>query len=336
MIKNSKRVTIKQVAREAGVSTQTVSRVINDRPDVAPETRERVQQVITELGYRPSALARSLIHRRSYTLGVVTAGLKYIGPNRTLNGITEKAEELGYALLLKELPSFATKDIQPILDSLLARQVDGIIWAVPEVGGNMRWLQARQPSIPVPMFFLTIEARQDFSIVSVDNYLGGRIATGHLLEQGYRRIGHITGPTDWWEVQQRKLGWQDALFDAGIRPQEEHWVEGNWSAASGERAFCELIENYPQLDAVFVANDQMALGVLLCAHRRGLEVPKDLGIVGFDSIPEAAFFWPPLTSVHQDLNKLGCTAVHELVETIESGWNGNTSTQPRRILIQPQ
>jgi LacI family transcriptional regulator len=336
MMRNSKRVTIKQVAREAGVSTQTVSRVINDRPDVAPETRQRVQQVISDLSYRPSALARSLIHQRSFTLGVVTAGLKYIGPNRTLNGITEEAEELGYSLLLKELPRFDAKDIQPILDALLARQVDGIIWAVPEVGGNMRWLQVSQLSIPVPMIFLTIEARTDFSIVSVDNYLGGRIATSHLLEQGYRRIGHITGPIDWWEVQQRKSGWQDALTDAGLNSSEEHWVEGNWSSASGERAFCELIENYPEMDAVFVANDQMALGVLLCAYRRGLEVPQDLGIVGFDSIPEGAFFWPPLTTVHQDLNKLGCTAVQELVENIESDWNGNRNVDSKNILIQPQ
>ena len=128
-MKNPQRVTIKDVARGAGVSVQTVSRVINDRPDVAPETRHRIQQVIDDLGYQPSALARSLIQQRSYTLGVVIAGLKFIGPSRTLNGITQRAEELGYSLLLKELPSFTTGEIQPLIQSLIGRHVDGIIWA---------------------------------------------------------------------------------------------------------------------------------------------------------------------------------------------------------------
>ena len=139
-INGSKRPTIKQVAKATGVSTQTVSRVINNRPDVAPETRERILMTINELGYQPSALARSLIQQRSYTLGVVTAGLKYIGPSRTLNGITSAAEEAGYALLLKELSRFDAENVLPIFQSLLSHHVDGIIWAVPEVGENRNWI----------------------------------------------------------------------------------------------------------------------------------------------------------------------------------------------------
>src|SRR5512138_153794 len=135
-----KRATIKQVAKASGVSTQTVSRVINSRPDVAPETRERVLQIIKDLDYQPSALARSLIQQRSFTLGVVTSGLKYLGPSRTLNGITSMAEELDYALLLEEIPRFDTEDIKPLLQSLLSRHVDGVVWAVPEVGENRRWV----------------------------------------------------------------------------------------------------------------------------------------------------------------------------------------------------
>ena len=129
------RPTIKEVASAAGVSTQTISRVINNRPDVALETRKRVQAVIAALDYRPSTLARSLIQQRSYTLGVVTAGLKYAGIARSLNGITARAEEMGYTLLLKELPGFATCDVLPVIHSLLARQVDGLVWAVPEQRG---------------------------------------------------------------------------------------------------------------------------------------------------------------------------------------------------------
>ena len=212
----NKRATIKQVARAAGVSTQTVSRVINDRPDVSPETRERIQQVIVELDYQPSALARSLIQQRSYTLGVVTAGLKFIGPSRTLNGITNKAEELGYALLLEEMLHFDTEDIKPLLQNLLARHVDGIVWAVPEVGDNRRWVDEILNDVPVPVVFLTMQPRPGVSTVAVDNYAGGSLATQHLLEQGCRRIGHISGPLDWWEARQRKQAWQDTLQKAGI------------------------------------------------------------------------------------------------------------------------
>src|SRR6187431_1297912 len=126
------RATIKEVASVAGVSTQTVSRVINERPDVSPETRKKVQEVIKTLGYQPSALARSLISQRSHTLGVVTAGLRYIGPSRTLSGITSAAEASGYSVLLKQLPSYYTEDTTPIFKGFLSQHVDGIIWAVPE------------------------------------------------------------------------------------------------------------------------------------------------------------------------------------------------------------
>lgn len=331
----TKRVTIKQVAREAGVSTQTVSRVINERPDVASETRHRVQRVIEHLGYQPSALARSLIHQRSFTLGVVTAGLKYIGPSRTLNGIAEKAEEMGYALLIKELPNFRPNDVQPLINSLLARQVDGIIWAVPEVGNNRDWLQDRLPVLAVPMIFLTMQPRPGLSIVSVDNYLGGRMATEHLLKQGYRRIGHISGPLDWWEARQRKEGWQDALVEAGISISEKHWIEGNWSPASGDKAIRELTDQYPGMNAVFVANDQMALSVLQFACQTGLQVPQDLAVVGFDGIPESAYFWPPLTTVYQDQHTLGCTAVQELVRIVELG-REEAEAAPKTMLFQPE
>src|SRR5512142_194407 len=145
------RVTIKQVALESGVSTQTVSRVINGRPDVSPETRERVQNVIEKMRYQPSALARSLIQQRSFTLGVVTAGLKYIGPSRTLSGITAAAEEAGYAVLLRETPRFDTGDIAPIFEALVSRHVDGIIWAVPEVGENRAPFKTLPVQLDVPV-----------------------------------------------------------------------------------------------------------------------------------------------------------------------------------------
>jgi LacI family transcriptional regulator len=335
MRQKSTRATIKEVASVAGVSTQTVSRVINERPDVSQETRRRVQDVISRLGYRPSALARSLIRQRSYTLGVVIAGLKHIGPSRTLSGITVAAEEAGYALLLKELPSGEEKNIEPIFQTLLSRHVDGIIWAVPEIGENRRWVHQHPFDLDIPIVYLTMESQKNISVVSVDNYLGGRIATSHLLEQGYRNIGHITGPLDWWEARQRKLAWHDRLKEAGLTIRDKHWSEGNWSSASGAQAVGKLFEQYPKMDSIFVANDQMALGVLQIANQRGMRIPEDIGVVGFDNIPESAYFLPPLTTVQQDQYYVAKVAVQQIIKIIELGWQGLDHVDQQSIILPP-
>jgi len=332
---NGKRPTIKQVAKAAGVSTQTVSRVINERPDVAPETRERILSTINELGYQPSALARSLIQQRSYTLGVVTAGLKHIGPSRTLSGITSAAEEAGYSLLLKELPRYDTEDVVPIFQALQSRHVDGIIWAVPEVGENRNWVDKQSLDLKIPIVYTAMEPKQNISTVCIDNYLGGRMAMAHLLEQGYRHIGHISGPMDWWEARQRMLAWKDGLREYGLHVWDEHWVEGNWSSASGALAFEKLFEQYPEMDSIFVGNDQMSLAVIQAACQKGLKVPRDLGIVGFDNIPESAFFCPPITTVQQDQYAVGKVALEETIKLIESGWHGSGKIETRSIKLAP-
>ncbi len=331
----TRRVTIKEVAKAASVSIQTVSRVINERPDVSPSTRKSVKDVIEKLGYQPSALARSLIHQRSYTLGVVTAGLKNIGPLRTLNGITTAAEEAGYALLLKELPRYDTDDIEPIFDELISRHVDGIIWAVPEVGENRSWVNTQPLSSDVPVVYLTMEPRENMPAVSIDNYLGGRLAMSHLLEQGYQHIGHISGPLDWWEARQRKAAWEDALAATGRECCDQYWAEGNWSSASGAQAIEKLLEQYPKMDSIFVANDQMALSVLQAAYQRGIKIPEDLGIVGFDNIAESAYFYTPLTTVQQDQYEVAKVAVEEIIKIIEAGWQELEPSEVRPIMLMP-
>lgn len=330
-----RRVSIKQVASEAGVSAQTVSRVLNQRPDVAPETRERVQAIIERLGFQPSALARSLIQQRSFTLGVVTAGLAYLGPSRTLNGITQQAAATGYAILLRELPRFDSTEITATLQSLVARHVDGIIWAVPEVGDNHAWLADRLPRVAVPVIFLTMRPRPDIPCVTIDNYGGACAAVQHLVALGRRRIGHIAGPLDWWEAQERKRGWEDTLRAAGLAAEARACTQGNWSSASGGRAFQSLLAQYPELDAVFVANDQMALSALGAAHLAGRRIPDDLAIVGFDDLPEAAHFWPPLTTVAQPLVELGCQAVRRLHELVEARRAGQPGNGPLSLVLTP-
>ena len=330
------RSTIKEVASAAGVSTQTVSRVINNSPDVSLGTRQRVQDVIERLRYQPSALARSLIRQRSHTLGVATAGLKYIGPSRTLSGIALAAEAAGYSLLLMELPGFDVHDISPIMRSFLSRHVDGIIWAVPEVGENHTWVTTHALDLKIPLVYITMAPRKNSSVVFADNYLGGRMAMSHLLEQGYRNVAHISGPMDWWEARQRRAAWKDVLDEAGLEPRDEHWAEGNWSPESGAQIFDYLLEHYREMDSVFVGNDQMALGVMQVARQRGLRIPEDIGIVAFDNIPESAFFWPPLTTVEQDQYAVAKLAVEEIIKIIESGWQGQELTEPQTMIVPPK
>lgn len=329
------RPTIKEVASMAGVSTQTISRVINERPDVSPETRKRVQEIIKELDYRPSALARSLIRQRSFTLGIVIAGLHYLGPSRVLSGIAVVAEETGYSLLLKELPQFDENDIEPIFEALLSRHVDGIIWAVPEVGENRAWITNAAVDVNIPLVYLTMEPQADISVMAIDNYQGGRMAMAHLLEQGYRNIAHISGPLDWWEARQRMAAWKHALLDAGLEARDQYYVEGNWSPVSGSAAVEKLLDQYPDMDAVFAGNDQMALGVIHFAAQKGLRIPEELGIVGFDNIAESAFFSPTLTTIDQDQYNIAKLAVEEIIKIIDAEWQGLDPVSPKSILLPP-
>lgn len=332
----NRRVTIKEVAEEAAVSTQTVSRVLNHRPDVAPETRQRVQEVIERLGYQPSHVARSLIRGRSFTLGVVGWGLEYFGPSRTLSGIEQQANSLGYTVLLSLVRQPERSDVEQIVRALLSRQVDGIVWAVPEIGGNRDWIRKQISGLSVPVVFLSMQPQPNLSVVSVDNRIGGRMATKHLLDEGHENVGLITGPLAWWEARQRQSGWQDALREVGITIESDLVIEGDWTAASGERGLRRLLEQCPEIDAVFVSNDQMALGALQAAHQMGLQVPEDLAVVGFDDIPESVYFYPPLSTVRQEMVELGRSAVRELGCMIEATQQGKAGVEPKTISLQPK
>jgi DNA-binding LacI/PurR family transcriptional regulator len=265
----------------------------------------------------------------------VTAGLRFIGPSRTLSGITAAAESRGYSLLLKELPQFDTADITPIFQALHDRHVDGIIWAVPEVGHNHKWIQHNRLERGIPMVYLAMEPRDDLLVVSIDNYQGARMAVKHLHEQGYRHIGHVAGPMDWWEAQQRMRGWQDTLRDLGINPEANHCAEGTWSSASGAQAMEKLFAQYPEMDAVFVGNDQMALGVIQVVAEKGFRIPVDLGIVGFDNIPESAYFSPSLTTIQQDQYKIGQVAVEQIIQIMESTAQGSESVTFNSSVLSP-
>ncbi len=328
--------TIYDVAERAGVSRQTVSRVLNNREDVSIETRKRVKAVMDELSYHPSAIAQSLSRQKSFLFGVVTAGLRFIGPSRTLSGITSKAEELGYGLLLKELASFNSNNVKPLLHWFKSHQVDGIIWAAPEIEDNRNWLKNILPEIDIPILFLTMEEQQNVAIVTTDNYSGAKKATEHLIQRGRSKIAHISGPMDWWEARQRKTGWEDAMKAAGYQASDLMWAQGNWSPKSGRTAFAELIAKFPEMDGIFVGNDQMALSVLQASLEIGKKIPQDFSVVGFDGIADSEFYHPALTTVYQNQDELGRVAVAELASQIEQKLETTLKVEPKYIKIQPE
>jgi LacI family transcriptional regulator len=312
-----RRLTIKEVARAAGVSTQTVSRVLNNRPDVSPETFDRVQQIIEDTGYAPNMLARSLTQGRSHNLGVVAYGLDYFGPSRVLTGIELQAADMGYAISLNLIHAPETDDVDRLLNSLVARQVDGIIWAIPQVGNNRAWARTMSPDFPVPVVLVGgMDDQTALASIAIDNRAIGRIATEHLLAGGARRVGIVTGPLAWWEAQQRELGWRETLAAHGVAVEDRHVAIGDWTANSGEDGLDTLLEQDPALDAIFASNDQMALGILHGAHRKGRRIPGDLSVVGVDNTAEASHFWPSLTTVDQPLRNAGALAVKMIDRSI--------------------
>ena len=328
--------TLRDVADLAGVSIKTVSRVVNHQNEISEATRQRVQAAIDQLDYRPNILARSLIHQRSHTLAVIAWGIDYYGPSRTVVGIEQEANELEYSLFLN-LVSHPTDDHERILDTLISRRVEGIIWAIPEVGDNRNWVRTSRLDQLPPIVFLTMVPCPGVASVSIDNRNGARQAVQHLLQQGRRRIGIITGPMAWWEARERHAGWQEALQEAGMDASPSLVVQSDdWSAVNGERGMRTLLAQAPDIDAVFASNDQIALGALGIAHQLGRRVPQELAIVGFDNIPEAAFFWPPLTTINQQLVEVGCVAVKNLHEMIVSRRSQGEPVQALSSMLKPE
>ena len=332
------RLTIREVAAAAGVSTQTVSRVLNNRSDVAPETLRRVQEVIRETGYSPNMLARGLTQGRSHVLGVVAYGLDYFGPSRVVTAIERQAAEMGYAISLTLILEPETDDVGHVLSDLCARQVDGIIWAIPEVSGNRTWSRTRGEALPVPVILVGgMAGEAGLPSIGIDNKEIGGLATAHLLAGGAKYVGIVTGPLTWWEAQQRYAGWRETLEAGGQVPLDCLVVEGDWTVSSGEQGLYRMLEKCPELDAVFASNDQMALGVLHAAHRLGVAVPERLSVVGVDNIAEASHFWPPLTTVYQPLADAGALAVQEIDELISplAGSKRVLAAVPQMRLLRP-
>lgn len=291
------------VAQHAGVSHQTVSRVLNDSPLVKEATRTRVLAAIEEMGYRRNMAARMLATNRSKRIGMVSAHLVLYGPSMVSAAVQEAGHEAGYEVSLVGLAEFSAECLHDAVERLLDQAVEALVIAVAHRDA-LAATRALDLSIPV-VVAQGVVAGQPMA-AGIDQHAGARRATEHLLDLGHTAIAHVTGPMDWVEAEQRREGWRSAMAGRGLAAGPE--IAGDWSARSGYDAGLRIAED-PTVTGVFVANDAMALGLLKALHERGRRVPEDLSVVGFDDVPEAAFFWPSLTTVRQDFSTLGRRAV---------------------------
>jgi LacI family transcriptional regulator len=323
----SKRVTLYDVARQADVSYQTVSRVINNHPNVAPETRHRILQIIETLGYRPSHTARSLATQRSCTLGIVTFGAMYYGPSQMMFNVERAAKARGYSLRLSTILNATLDELCEAVGGMRDQLVDGLIMIMPTQGIPYPDLLGACGQIP---FVQTdTEESPDMASVVIDQRAGSRMATQHLLDLGHTAICEISGPLHWFSGAARHESWQQTLRAAGVTPGLS--FAGDWSAAGGYAAAKQLLAEKAHFTALVVGNDQMALGAIRALREHGLRVPEDVSVVGFDDLPEAAYFDPPLTTVRQNFAALGEQSVEYLLSLID-----DPETRLEQRTLQPE
>lgn len=311
---------LEDIARIAGVSRSTVSRVVNNDPHVSGATRQRVLDVIAKQGYRPNRAARALATRKTRTLSmVIPQQVSFVFPDPyfsvLIQGVIDEASRHDYAVMLwmgsrsEEQESFYRRVLaNGLFDGVLVTSVPDDDLLIP------RLVDA---GFPLMLIGQSRHIGPSHAFVDVDNLYGGRVAVEHLLSLGYRRVGTITGPLNEAVGQHRLEGYRQAHRNCGFRVNPHLIVEGKFDEASGYRAMLTLLDR--GVDAVFAASDIMALGALRAAHERGVRVPDDIGLVGFDDHPMVAKANPPLTTIHQPIFELGAIGVHRLIELVETG-----------------
>ena len=303
------------VARLAGVSHQTVSRVLNDLPNVRPATRTRVEDAIKQLRYRPSTAARSLVTRRSRTIGLITTGNPDYGPSSILLGFTEAARNARYLVSISSMLETDVASMRAAVELLLSQNVEAIVLIAAHRGA----LEAIQGiDLGVPLIAVESSGRVGFHSVSIDQFRGAFDATEHLVSLGHRNIIHLAGPEDSMDATERVRGWRAALSGHGLVALEP--LVGDWSPGSGYRLGQQHAADPTRtFTALFAANDQMALGAMHAFSQAGIRIPNDVSVIGFDDIPEAEHLTPPLTTIRQDFAELGATVMSTLLELILDG-----------------
>ncbi|MFB9377779.1 LacI family DNA-binding transcriptional regulator [Kineococcus gynurae] len=320
---------INDVAAGAGVSIQTVSRVLNDSPKVAPATRKRVLAVIDELGYRRNPVARALATGRAGVLGVLAPSSALYGPASITAALGVAAVEAGIHLAVEHVIEFEAASVAQGMNRLTEQLVSAIVVVAPVRAAAAALADTTAPVPVVSVDSVPAAGRLD---VSVDQEAGGFLATQHLLDLGHDTVWHVAGPDSWHDAQARRRGWEAALR-AGGREIPPH-LDGDWSAGSGYRAG-QILARIADATAVFAANDAQALGVLRAMAEAGRRVPQDVSVVGFDDTPESAHFLPPLTTVRQEFAELGRTALRTALQLVALG-RGEVVAPVSSVRLPPQ
>ncbi|WP_353808695.1 LacI family DNA-binding transcriptional regulator [Agromyces sp. SYSU T00194] len=314
--------TMFDVARLAGVSHQTVSRVLNGRSDVADATRARVQDAIAELHYTPSPAARAMASRRSRSLGLVLAGRPDYGPSSAALECNQAAYAAGYAVSQVSMRSLEASALREAVRRLVAQRVEALVL----ISGEREAVEVvASLDAPVPVVAVAAEDLAGVRRVAIDQAAGARAAVEHLVALGHREIRHVAGPGTWMDASERVRGWRTAMAAHGLDCREP--FAGEWLPDSGYAAGVALAAD-PSATAVFVGNDQMALGLLHALRDAGRRVPEDVSVVGFDDAPQAAHFAPPLTTLRQDFDALGRDTM-SLVAALLDGGDAAPDPAPR-------
>ncbi len=299
------------VADAAGVSMQTVSRVARGFDNVSPDTRDRVQRAMDDLGYRPNRAARALRSGRFRTIGVIMFTLASFGNMRTLEAISAAAAAADFTITLLPMASRTGEGVRTALSRLHEQAVDGVVIVI-----ESHIIDTAEVVLPsgVPLVVVDSAGTTDRPSIDIDQAEGARLATQHLLDLGHETVWHVAGPPASYSAVARLAAWRETLERAGrtVPPV----LPGGWSTTDGHRAGQQIAAR-PDVTAVFAVNDQTALGVLRAAHEAGRSVPGSLSVVGFDDFPESESFWPPLTTVHQSFDEVGRRAVATLLAQIE-------------------
>ncbi len=310
-----KRATIKDVAALAGVSRQTVSRVLNDSGYVADQTRARVEAAIEKLDYRPNAVARSMATGSTCTLGCISPNLTDYTFASIIDSAQAEAHRQGYFILAGSAP--AEEDVEPLLEEMLHRRVDGLLILNPRADDRYRHVL---PLIEKGMAVVYVgDTPRDERISSVrcDDYGGGYEAARYLIHLGHEALATIVGPENEECTFERLGGYREAMDKAGLALSQALTVRGDWSATSGYRAIRQLLATGRPFSAVFAQNDRMAVGAIRSLREAGYCIPDDVSVIGFDDIPLASYFDPPLTTLRQPLEESGRRAADLLIETIQ-------------------
>jgi DNA-binding LacI/PurR family transcriptional regulator len=318
------------VARLAGVSSQTVSRVSNGQSNVDDSTRARVVEAMQALGYRPNGAARALKSGRFHTIGVIMTTLHTLGNVRTLDAVATEASRDGYSVLLMPISDPTMRGVSGAYQRLSAQAVDGAVIIL-----EARFLDQAEFVLPpgIPVVVVDSGAGPGYTVVDTDQALGARQATRHLLGLGHRQVWHIAGPETSFSAAHRADSWARTLREAGITPPPEV-LRGDWTSDSGYAHGLELGRR-PDVTAIFAANDEMALGAMRALHELGRDIPGDVSVVGFDDMDAAGSFWPPLTTVRQDFAAVGHLSIQKLLRKVsDPAIPNDTTIVPTELVIR--